>query len=195
MGTYLSGCAFTTDYAMISYDPQPNAKRIEGADSVKVGVRLSDVRDVEGNTIGRKRNAFGIPMAPILADRDVVETIEEAIESELVNRGFNLSEESSVLAVELFKFYSDLRPGFWSATAVAELNMNVQLRSLDGDIVFAKTVHGGGENPGCQIYSGENLQVALNLALKDAISVLFNDASFIEELLKLGGKSVAMEEN
>lgn len=38
--------------------------------------------------------------------------------------------------------------------------------------------------PGIQLASGENAKIALDEALKDAVSKLFNDGTFIDALFK-----------
>lgn len=45
--TLLSGCALTKDYVSLSYVPQTNVAKIDGADAVTVRVDVTDVRTVK----------------------------------------------------------------------------------------------------------------------------------------------------
>lgn len=61
--------------------------------------------------------------------------------------------------------------------------MNVQVKKPDEKIIFSKTITGQYVNPSIQLATGENAQIALNGALKDAIQKLVRDPEFINCLL------------
>jgi uncharacterized lipoprotein len=182
MAFLASGCALTKDYVVLSYDPQTNVEKIEGAGTVKVRVEFSDVRTVK-DKVSCKKNGYGMEMARIIARNDAAQTVKNAIETELKNRGFNLTEGSVSVFAELTKYYNDFKLGFWSGRAVAELVMNVQVKKPDRSILYSRMI--AGENgPTVQLASGKNAKIALDRALKDAISKLFDDASFIDSIFK-----------
>lgn len=176
----MSGCALTKDTVSISYDPQKDVAKIEGADEVKVNVEVSDVRTMK-DKVSCKKNGYGMEMAPIVAENDVAKVLEQALKTELTSRGFS-SGDSVMVVAELQKFYNDFKIGFWSGTAQAEVTMNIQVRKKDGSIIFSKVVSAEGSNPGCMMASGENAKIALNDSLKNSVAKLFNDKSFYDAL-------------
>jgi uncharacterized lipoprotein YajG len=177
-----SGCALTKDYVVLSYDPQTDVEKIKEADSVKVKVEISDVRSIK-DRVSSKKNAYGVEMAAIIAQNDVAETLKKAIEVELKNRGFDLAEGSVLVFVELTRYYNDFKTGFWTGTAVAEVLMNVQVKKPDKTILYSKMIAGENSHT-VQIASGKNAKYVLDAALKDAMSKLFGDPSFIDSLFK-----------
>lgn len=177
-----SGCALTKDYVVLSYDPQTNVDKIKDADTVKVKVEILDVRAIK-DKVSSKKNAYGMEMAPIIAQNDIADTLKKAIEVELKNRGFDLGEGSVLVFAELNKYYNDFKTGFWSGRAVAEVVMNAQVKKPDKTILYSKMI--AGENSQTvQLASGNNAKYVLDAALKDAISKLFNDTSFVDSLFK-----------
>lgn len=181
--TLLSGCALTKDYVSLSYVPQTNVAKIDGADAVTVTMNVTDIRTIK-DKVSVKKNGYGMEMAAIIAKEDVADTLKKAIEVEHANRGFRLGAGGVTVISELSKFYSDFKIGFWSGSAVAEVIMNVQVKKADGNIGYSKLVTGEGGKEHLQLASGSNAKVALDAALRDALSKLFRDAGFIDALLK-----------
>jgi len=186
----LSGCALTKDYVGLTYIPQPNVSKIPGADAVAVNVEVNDLRSIK-DKVSAKINGFGNEMAPIIATNDVVALVKSAIETELTQRGFSCGGKTVIVSVALSKFYSNFKTGFWSGSAVAEVTMDVQVKNADGGIAFSNLIAGAGLNPSLQVASGSNARIALEAALKDAMSKLTGDPAFIESLLKSGQKVAA----
>jgi len=177
-----SGCALTKDYVVLFYDPQTNVEKIKDADTIKVKVEILDVRAIK-DKVSSKKNAYGMEMAPIIAQNDVADTLKKAIEVELKNRGFDLGEGSVLVFAELNKYYNDFKTGFWSGRAVAEVVMNVQVNKPDKTILYSKMIAGENSHT-VQLASGNNAKYVLDAALKDAISKLFNDTAFVDSLFK-----------
>ena len=185
---FLSGCAFTKDYVALSYAPQPDVSKIQGAEAVMINVEVSDLRSTK-DRVSVKKNGYGMEMAPIIATNDVVALLKTAIQAELSSRGFNCEGKDVTVVAGLSKFYSDFKMGFFSGSAAAEVALNVQIKNADGSIAFSNIVTGQGANPSLQIMSGENAKIALDAALKDAMSKLMADQNFIDSLLKSGNKT------
>jgi uncharacterized lipoprotein len=183
--TLLSGCASTKGYVSLSYVPQANVVKINGADVVTVHVDVTDLRSMK-DKVGAKRSnlAPGMDMAAIIATEDVADTLKRAIEVELANRGFRIGGGGMAVAAELSKFYNDFKTGFWSGSAVAEVIMNVQVTKADGSIGFSRLVTGAGGRENLQLGSASNAKVALDAALKDALGKLFGNTAFVEALLQ-----------
>ena len=178
----VSGCALTRDYVNLSYIPEKGVSKVEGAETVKVTVEVSDKRLIK-DKVSCKKNGYGMEMASIISNDDVTKTVTDAIRMELVNRGFNVSDGSIMVSVELSKFYSDFKIGFWVGRAVAEVIMNAQVKKPDGNISFSKIITGQYTHRNVFLCSGKNAKIALDAALKDAVSKLANDSFFIKALI------------
>lgn len=179
----INGCALTEDKVDISYTPQQNVDKIDGAELINVSVNLTDTRTVK-DKISTKKNGYGMEMAAIKAKNDITALVSNAIKDELRNRGFKLQNGNVVINTELNKFYNDFKIGFWSGTAASEVIMNVQIKNSDGNIVYAKTINGLHNEEGIQIMSGNNAKISIEKAMQIAIAKLMEDDSFITSLLK-----------
>src|SRR5207247_6373127 len=132
--------------------------------------------------VGSKKNCYGQEMAAIIAKEDVMDTVKQAVETELSHRGFKLSSGDTLLLIQVVKFLNDFKPGMWSGDAVAEVTMEVQIKKADGNIAYSKVVSGEGKNPNIQMASGKNAKIALDAALYSAVERLFGDPAFIDTL-------------
>jgi uncharacterized lipoprotein len=179
-----SGCATTQAHIPLSYNAQTGVSKLTEAQTVMANVVVSDQR-ADKTSVGAKKNGYGMEMASIIATNDVAELVKSAIVTELADRGFNIGTNNAAsIIAELNTFRNDFKIGFWSGDAVAQVIINVTVKSQTGEIVYSKLISGQGENPHIQIASGENAEVALDAALKDAMDKMFGDKAFIEALLK-----------
>lgn len=185
LATLGSGCALTKDYVNLEYTPQQNVAKVEGADKVTVTVKLNDARSTK-DKVSCKKNGYGMEMASIISKDDVAMLVSDAIADELRNRGFKVQEGNVTVEIELTKFYSDFKIGFWSGSAAAEVACNIQVRQPDGNIHYAKATVGMHRKTGVLVMSGENAKIALEEALKDAVAKMMQDEAFIKALLQVG---------
>jgi uncharacterized lipoprotein len=181
-----SGCALTQERVKLSYAPQVAVPKVERADSSVVTVEVIDSRATK-NRVGAKHNAYGMEMAAITSEEDVAVLVKRAIDLELENRGFRHGAGKALVIVELTKFENDFQPGFFSADAEAELFMSAQVKDAKGQILYTKSIEGKGLNSGVQLMGGQNAKIALEAALKDAVSKLFQEPQFLESIVKAGG--------
>ena len=177
-----AGCAITTDRIHIDYAPDA-ASTVSGAEQVRVVVTVVDARTIR-DKVSCKKNGYGMEMAPIVADRDVTETVADAITAELRTRGFAMGDGGATVHCELQRFYNDFKVGFFAGDALAEVVVNVQVRRPDGTIVFVHTFVGEGKEPNTQINGGHNAKAALDRALKNAVLQLVDDRDFLDALLR-----------
>jgi uncharacterized lipoprotein len=180
-----SGCALTQERVKLSYAPQVGVPKVEKADSSVVAVDVIDSRTTR-DRVSSKENAYGIKMAAITSEENITSLLKEAIEVELEHRGFQRGTGKALVLVELSKFENDFEQGFFSGDAVAELFMGVQVKEAKGQILYTKFIEGKGLNSGIQLASGSNAKIALDAAMKDAISKLFQDPQFLESIVKAG---------
>jgi len=176
------GCALTTDTIRVGYS-MTRARPIAGAEGTMVTVKVKDARGM-GDRVSVKKNGYGMEMAPIL-DPDAINTLKGAIEGELRARGFAPGSGATV-DVEVVRFYSDFKMGFFAGDAMADLNLSVQVKGPDQAILFAKSVQAEGANKGVLVAGGDEAKVALEGALRDGMTKLLDDPAFFDALLKAG---------
>jgi uncharacterized lipoprotein len=169
-----SGCALTQESVKLSYTPQIGVPKVERADASMITVNVGDSRPTR-DRVSSKENAYGMKMAAIKSEEDVTSLLKRAIETELENRGFHLGAGKALVLVELGKLENDFKPGLFSGDAVAELFMSVKVQETAGQVLYTKFIEGKGINSGIQLASGSNAKIALDAALKDAVSKLFQD--------------------
>jgi uncharacterized lipoprotein YajG len=179
-----SGCALTKDEVSLGYTPQPSVSKVSGADHVPVTVTVKDARQ-DKTAVGAKINGFGMETAPIVSRGDVIALVENAIETELTDRGFKLNATNGVsLVAELSTFRNHFKVGFWAGDAVADITLEITVKNVAGTIVYNKLVQGQGMNENIQLATGSNAKVALEAALSDAMTKMFSDQAFIDALLQ-----------
>lgn len=181
--TNIWGCAFTTESVDIKYDPQQNVKSIPSAKQVTIDVRVRDSR-IDKSKVSSKKNGYGIETAPILANQKPEITVSHAIEQELTLRGFRISQDAQIdINAEISQFYNEHKLGFLSGDAIADFDMIVKVNSRTGQELYFKRIKTQGIEADTQLMSAENAALALNLALKNGIKMLFDDSAFISSLL------------
>jgi Uncharacterized lipoprotein len=180
----MTGCAFTTDRVDLQYIPQTNITKIQGAENVAVNVSIDDQR-ADKSKVSSKKNGFGIETAPITANQDVSVTIKKAIETELQNRGFLISYNAAIVDInaQLNRFYNDHKTGFFAGDAVADLDMNISVKNKNGDVKYTNHLVAQGVEANTQLMTGENARKALDKALANGMTKLFEDKNFVKALL------------
>jgi len=158
---------------------------VVGAREVTVNVEMVDSRSTKYKVSDYEGGEFSTA-AGIMTTNTAAEVLQIAIEAELTNRGFSLAGSNVVVVVELSRFYNVFKGGLWSKTSVAQLNMNVQVKRSDGNIVYTKLVAAEGSKQFMQKESAEIAKIALDAALQDAMTKLFSDGTFPDALLKAG---------
>jgi len=202
-----NGCRHWQEYVDIEYIPEAGVSKVDGADFVEVSVKLTDVRTTKDKVSCKKTGAvvpFFTPLpfmpygqivthyvdaAAIISNDDVATLVANAIEDELRNRGFKITEGGVQVDIELNKFYNDFKVGSWSGSATSVVIMNVKVKRLDGNINYVKSItglHTVKLSPlkTILLYTGKNAKMTLEVALKDAVSKLMHDSSFIAALVK-----------
>lgn len=179
----LTGCAFGRDRISLSYVPQTTAARISKADAIAVNVYVTDHRPRK-DRVSSKKNYYRMETARIIATNDVADLLKNAIETELTNRGFSLAGNSVNVLVDLQNFYCDFSFGLTFFEAIAEVTMKVQVEASNKRLIFSKTVEGSCIDAKAGSSSGKYAKAALDSALRDGMSILFNDPTFIDSLFK-----------
>ncbi len=179
------GCGLIKHDVVLSYDPQKNVEKVDTPGTVKLGIEITDVRPVR-DKVGYIMTNWGVKFAPIIAENNVVDVLKSGIKAELRNRGFELGNGSVQLLVELNKCYSDFGFDFFAieSTGVAQVVMNVHVEKPDNTSLYSKSITGQYTHAYLRLSGGGDAKIALDGALKSAVSQLFADSAFIESLLK-----------
>ncbi len=179
----LTGCALTSERVSINYKPISSSKSIKGADKVTVELKITDNRD-DKTRISCKKNGFGNELAPIRTTESVTQTIANAIKNELKARGFKYGTNPNVLVKgDLTRFYNNFQPGFFACDAFADFNIGISVYSKTGQEIYTRQIVAHGTLKNIQLMTGDNAKEALDNALQDGITQLFNDQSFIDSLI------------
>ena len=184
----VSGCALTEDTVSLQYSKMPGITELPSASKLRVEVVASDARVEHQDRVSVKKNGYGMEMAAIRSDRDVVALVRESIEAELQSRGFKTESGGSRVKVEVMKFYNDFKVGFFSGDAVAEVLLNIQVVGMDGRILFSKPVSSTGKNEDVLLANGSNAKAALENGLQVAVANLMSDRDFVNAIFASGGR-------
>lgn len=176
----LSACGLQSDTITISYMSEGNAQVLSGANGTVVDVEVVDLRSNKSE-VSKKGDEYEF-LAPILVENDVGQVLRAAIETELRNRGFDVGEGGVVVLAELSKFYNRFR----ASNSEAEVFIHVQVKKATGDLIYSEIIEGKGINPDVGLRSGANAKIALETAMRDAVSKLMSNIEFLDSLIKAG---------
>lgn len=181
----LSACALETDHIEVRHRSVPGVEAISGAERVGITVETRDARPANRERVSVKKNGYGMEMAPIIATNDVIAETRDAIIGELRARGFQIGGTDGRVEVEVLRFFSEFRAGFWSGVAAADMQANVRVLDPSGRITFTRTYMADGLNPNIQIASGENARIALEAGLQRLIRRIGDDPDLSRALVAL----------
>lgn len=185
LGIALGGCALTPEKIDIAYTPTVGAQAIPGAGNVRIDVIVNDVRK-DKERVASKSNGYGMEMAAISSNQDIVVLVRDALKNELSMRGYKTTGGNVRVVCDIFDFENKFRAGFWSGTAEASVRLVIKVRDESGRTLYDETVTGQGEQEKIQLASGKNAKPALEKALQAAIASLMARQDFHEALLRAG---------
>jgi uncharacterized lipoprotein YajG len=169
----------------IKYIPiRDHAKIIKSG--VLVNVVVSDARLIK-DRISSRRLEFSDVEVPIVALNSIQDLVREAIEQELTDRGFSVSAQGCTVKVELTRFYNEWRwASLFRSDAVAQVEMNIEVIKNNQTPIFKRAVSEQETLASIVLPFGHNAKKALEAALSNAISELFNDQLFLEAVSSAG---------
>lgn len=185
MTLLLPSCALTPEKIDLVYTPASNAVVVEGAAGTELNVVVNDVR-ARTDRVASKVNGYGQEMAAISLNQDVSKLVEDALELELRNRGFNVNGSGVQVVAEVYDFQNEFQSGFWSGTALASVRLNIKVRNASGVYTFSEMIVGQGRKEKIQLATGKNAQPALDEALRNAMKALFERDDFYSAIRKAG---------
>lgn len=185
---FLGGCALTEEAIPVVYTAPASYPAVPGAEAVTVNVSSADVRLTNRDRVSSKKNGFGVEMARITSENDVVAEIGNAVQAELAALGYKVGHGGIDVSVETQTVYADFKPGLWSADAVAEVAFNLTAREPDGAIIYSRIYKAAGTNRDIMLMTGANARPALEAALRDAVQLVVRDAGLHKALVKAGSR-------
>ena len=182
VGLLLSACALSEGTVSIDYRAQGGVQPRDGAGAIAVNVSAVDERSEHRSKVSAKVNAYGMEMAAIRSDRDVLEIVKEAVETELSARGYRLGEGDAALDLHLIRFYNRHSSGAFTGDARAEVIFDVAVLGGGEEPLFQRRIHGTGDNKDIMVLGSDNAEEALERALADAVQQLFGYQGFFKAL-------------
>lgn len=182
-GFLLGACATSEETIVIDYSKPAPVVTVQGAGNVTLSVEAADKRTARGDRVSSKMNGYGMEMAPIKPQNDIIELSRNAVERELAAQGFNIETGGVNLLIQVKTFYSQFKVGFFAGDAVAQVAFYVSIQKPDGNVVFARDYIGNGLNPNVQLALGHNAKIALDAALADAVHAVVSDNDLRQALL------------
>ena len=180
---FLSGCIHTVDAITLKHKPLNSITKIENAQTKKITVKVVDERS-DKTKVGTKIDGGGYPAAAIVSTEDVAFFMKKGIEAELVQRGFLLGDSSStVIDVKIQQFMSSFDLGFLRLDSKATVKMEILITNGSGKTYRTHIEAEGGEKF-IQVVGGNNAQIALEMAVDNALQMMFADEHLIETLNK-----------
>jgi uncharacterized lipoprotein YajG len=177
----IAGCAPQPLSVPISYMPPANILPAHAASSAHVFVVGEDQREDKTRVGQMGRGPYGIPL---VTATDVGDAAREAMEKELLARGFVIGSgpTSSEIRIQIIKFGCyDIRSPF-SLTVIAELIMHVQVERPGKVITYSQNFDVRASSHSV-FGSLDNYSDALSAALKRGVQKLFDDPPFMDALL------------
>lgn len=178
-----AGCALERDYVDVRYGNARFAAPVPGAGAVSVAVEPRDGRTTRRDRVSTKINGYGMEMAPIIANNDVVAEVGSAIRGELQRAGFRVDGGDARIDLEVLRFYNDFRTGFFAGRAQAEIQVNLRLFDRNGAQLYSRVYTVQAELPSLLLASGSNAAIALQNAMERLVEAVMGDQAFIAALL------------
>ncbi|QLG87162.1 hypothetical protein HQ393_02250 [Chitinibacter bivalviorum] len=176
----LSGCIHTVDAINLKHQPAQTITKLPQASNQKVSINVFDAR-ADKSKVGTKIDGMGNPAAAIIATEDVAFVMKKSIESELVQRGFAISDTAPVaMNVNLNAFMSSFDLGFLKLDSKAEIKMSVNIANSGKN--YQLDIQAVGGEKFIQVVDGDNARIALEMAIDNALNQLFADSKVIETL-------------
>lgn len=183
----LSGCAFGTRTAMLSYPPSEkrggliesaHAEETEATRSRNIALSVTDQRS-ERERIGNVRNGFGMNTADVVTEDDVAGWVEGALAKELTNAGYHVTRlgetatgnDVIALRAEIVTVYCDVY-----FTYDGEVSLMVTLEDKDRGTV-SKQFSGEGSVGLNWAATSKSYAESLALALQDVISKILTEVA------------------
>lgn len=178
----LAACALTEDKISLTHSAPQGVALVPGAETAPITVVVTDARTLDRTRVGSKINGYGAELAAIRPDREVPTIVKEAVEKELVARGFKEAADGRQVRVQVDTFYSSFQSGMLAGRAGADVDLTISVVTKNGRVIFNRKISGHGLKQNVQLASGENARDVLEQALDDAMNKLTIAPGFMDAL-------------
>lgn len=165
-------CALSESKVPIDYVANTGVAPIAGAEAVSLNVTGVDRRTQYVDRISTKKNGYGMEMARIVAENDVVEVVRGGVERELKAQGYAVGAGGLSITIELQNFYNNYRLGFASVGAVADVAIGLKVRNAAGALIYSQLYDASNTDEvfmGSPSKAKESLQKALTLTTRKIV--------------------------
>lgn len=178
----LSACATSEDVVPIPYTAS-TASAVPGAASITVTVTATDARTENRARIGAQINGYGMEMAAIRSETEITEVVQNAIATELRQRGYSVGETGSRVNASVETFYNSFKVGMLAGKSEADVAMTVTVTGRNGGEVYSRRLAAQAERS-VQLANGGNAATTLSQALAKVLEELTADPAFITALAR-----------
>ena len=176
----LIGCAGASEEISLEYVPFAQDRGLK-PNFMQVMVTASDNRTAVGSKVSAAINSIGIETNAINSDKSVDLFVKDAIEEELLARGFQTGEQGARVHIDVVRFYNNFQRGAGSGMAMAQVGFRVSVRDQKDAQIFSTYYDGGASRP-VRLANGPNAKSALEVAFYEAASKLAKDWEFFGSL-------------
>ena len=165
-------CALSESKVPIDYIANTDVAPVAGAEAVSLSVTGVDRRTQYVDRISTKKNSYGMEMARIVAENDVVEVVRGGVERELKAQGYAIGAGGLSITVELLNFYNNYRIGFTSVGAVADVAVSLKVRNAAGTLIYSQLYDASNTDEvfmGSPSKAKESLQKALTVTTRKIV--------------------------
>jgi hypothetical protein len=185
LATVCIACADQPLPVSFTYMPNRTVRPISGAESVKIEVTANDVRRVKDN-LGE--TSAGFQSLPIITHDSLAEVVKSGVESELINRGFELGSGNALIVIDLDEITVRDKISFFSGahTVRAIAILKSEVSRTTGAVLYSKEISGKVSLVIEDMSQSAASQEALDYALNDAVRKVVADPAFMQALLSTG---------
>ena len=177
---FLAACAGASEEVTLEYVPFAQDRGLK-PNFMQVAVTANDSRTAVGNKVSAAISSIGIETHAINSDKSVNLFVKEAIEAELLARGFQSGDEGARVHVDVVRFYNNFQRGAGSGMAMAQVGFQVSVRDQKDTQIFSAYYDGGASRP-VRLANAPNAKSALEVAFYEAASKLAKDWEFFGSL-------------
>ena len=177
---FLVGCAGASEEVTLEYVPFAKDRGLE-PNSMEVVVTAADNRSSMGNKVSAAISSIGIETNAINSDKSVDLFVRDAIEAELLARGFLAGEDGARVHIDVVRFYNNFQRGAGSGMAMAQVGFHVTVHDQKNAKIFSAYYDGGASRP-VRLANATNAKSTLEVAFYEAASKLAKDWAFFGSL-------------
>jgi uncharacterized lipoprotein YajG len=181
LATILVACAQKPLPVSFTYMPNRIVRPTSGAESVNIEVTVNDVRRVKDN-LGEA--TAGFRSVQIMTRDDLSDVIRSGVQSELINRGFELGSGNALIVIDLEEIAVRNKMSFGGDSKVRAMAiLKCEVKRKTAEVIYSKEISGKVSLVIQDMSESAASQEVLDYALNDMVRNLVTDPTFIKALL------------